>query len=152
MATQWRPDGYHSITPYLSVDDAARAIDFYREAFGAEELMRLPAGDKIAHAEVRIGNSPVMLADVFPEQGNQSPTGLGGTAVSLMIYVEDADATFARALAAGAESLRPVEDQFYGDRTGTVRDPFGHVWTVATHVEDLSDEEIGRRMQAMMGG
>jgi len=150
MASDPIPMGYHSVTPYLIVDGAAAAIDFYRRAFGAVELLRLEApGGKLGHAEVRIGDSPVMLADEHPDQGALGPKTLGGAAVSLMLYVVDVDAVFARALAAGAEVVRPVEDQFYGDRTGTLKDPFGHQWTVATHVEEVSNEEVRRRMEAL---
>ncbi len=144
------PDNYHSVTPYLSVDGAAKAIDFYKRAFGATELMRMPAPeDKIGHAEIKIGDSVVMLSDAMKEMKQKSPKTLGGTPVTLMIYVEDVDATVAGALKAGAEVLRPVEDQFWGDRMGGVTDPFGHQWFVATHIEDVSPEEMERRMEAM---
>ena len=144
------PAGYHSVTPYLMVRDAARAIAFYRDAFGAQEVMRFddPAG-RIAHAEISIGDSHVMLADETGEF--VGPQTLGGAGVSLLLYVEDVDATFARAVAAGATVRRPVADQFYGDRTGTLADPFGHVWSIATHREDVSAEEMQRRMAAMGG-
>ena len=143
------PDGYHSVTPYLIVNGAAEAIDFYKRAFGATELMRLEMpGPKIGHAEIQIGNSRIMLADEFPEMDARGPQALGGSPVGLMIYVEDVDSRFKTALAAGAKELRPLQDQFYGDRSGTVVDPFGHKWTIATHKEDLSDEEIKRRMAA----
>lgn len=144
------PAGYHSVTPYLLVKDAARALAYYREAFGAEELMRFegPPG-RIAHAEMKIGDSHVMLADEHPDQGFVGPQTLGGAGVSLMLYVDDVDATFARALAAGATSRRPVADQFYGDRVGTLTDPFGHVWSIGTHQEDVSVEEAKRRMAAL---
>lgn len=147
------PAGYHSVTPYLMVRNAVGAIAFYREAFGAEELMRFegPPG-RIAHAEVKIGDSHVMLADEHPDEGFVGPQTLGGAGTSLMLYVEDVDKTFARAVAAGATVRRPVADQFYGDRVGTLTDPFGHVWTVATHQEDVSVEEAKRRMEAMMKG
>ena len=147
------PAGYHSVTPYLMVRNAVGAIAFYREAFGAEELMRFegPPG-RIAHAEVKIGDSHVMLADEHPDEGFVGPQTLGGAGASLMLYVEDVDKTFARAVAAGATVRRPVADQFYGDRVGTLTDPFGHVWTVATHKEDVSVEEAKRRMEAMMKG
>ncbi len=149
MAAKAIPEGYHSVTPYLIVDDAAEAIRFYERAFGATEVMRLPMGDKIGHAEVRIGDSPVKLSDEWPDYGKLGPKTRGGATSSLMIYVEDVDAAFAKATAAGGEIERPVEDQFYGDRSGTLIDPFGHSWTLATHVEDVSPEEIGRRMAAM---
>lgn len=146
------PDGYHTITPYLIVKGAAGALDFYKKAFGVEELMRFadPSG-KIGHAEIRIGDSTIMLADEVPEMGIRSPQTLGGSAVSLVLYVEDVDRLFARAVAAGAKPTRPVKDQFYGDRTGTLTDPFGHVWTIATHKEDVSPEEMHRRMNAASG-
>ena len=142
------PAGYHSVTPYLMIGDASRALAFYVQAFGAREVMRFPTPDgKVAHAEIVIGDSHVMLADessTFP-----GPQRLGGTAVSLMLYVDDVDATFARAIAAGATERRPVSDQFYGDRNGTLLDPFGHVWTIATHVEDVPVEEAQKRMAAL---
>ena len=142
-----QPPGYHSVTPYLAVRGAAQAIDFYARAFGATELMRLPMGGLIGHAEIRIGDSVVMLADEM--EGHAGPQTLGGTPVSLMIYTDDADATFARAVAAGATVKRPVENQFYGDRSGVLVDPYGHVWSIATHVEDVPPEEIARRLAAM---
>lgn len=139
------PVGYHTVTPYLMVRGAARAIDFYRNAFGASEVMRFnePNG-RVAHAEIRIGDSHVMLAD--ESDTYRSPQTLGGAGASLMLYVEDVDRTFARAVAAGATVQRPVADQFYGDRTGTIVDPFGHVWSIGTHKEDVSMEEMQRRM------
>ena len=144
------PTGYHTVTPYLIVRNAAAALDFYKKAFGAVELMRFPGpGGKLMHAEIKIGDSPVMLADEMPEEGHVGPQTLGGTAVSLMLYVENVDARFAQAVAAGATVKRAVADQFYGDRTGTLADPFGHVWSLATHKEDVSMEEIHRRMAKM---
>ena len=144
------PTGYAAVTPYLIVRGAAHAIEFYKKAFGAVELMRFPApGDKIGHAEIRIGEGVVMLADESPDAGYSSPQAIGGTAVSLMFYVADVDATFARALAAGATVKQALKDQFYGDRSGTIVDPFGHIWTIATHKEDLSLEEVQRRMAAL---
>jgi PhnB protein len=141
------PAGYHSVTPYLMVRDAARAMTFYRDAFGATEVMRFAGPDgRIAHAEVKIGDSHVMLADELPDQGFVGPQTLGGAGVSLMLYVNDVDATFAKALAAGAKVRRPVADQFYGDRMGTLVDPYGHVWSIGTHREDVSVEEMQRRM------
>jgi PhnB protein len=141
------PAGYHSVTPYLMVRDAARAMAFYRDAFGATEVMRFAGPDgRIAHAEVKIGDSHVMLADELPDQGFVGPQTLGGAGVSLMLYVNDVDATFAKALAAGATVRRPVADQFYGDRMGTLVDPYGHVWSIGTHREDVSVEEMQRRM------
>ena len=143
------PEGYHTATPYLIVRDAARAIEFYKKAFGAKELMRMadPSG-KIGHAEIKIGDSPIMLADEVPEMGHRSPESLGGSPVSILLYVEDVDAVFNQAVAAGAKVQRPVADQFYGDRTGGVTDPFGHVWYVATHIEDVSPEEMRKRAAA----
>jgi PhnB protein len=147
------PDGYHSVTPYLIIKGAADAIEFYKKAFGATELLRMPQPDgKIGHAEIKIGDSPVMLADEFPEMGHKSPKTLGGSPVSLMIYVDDVDAVFSRALAEGAKSDRPLENKFYGDRTGSLTDPFGHLWHIATHVEDVSEEEMQRRAAAAHGG
>lgn len=153
MAVKPIPDGYHSVTPYLIVRGGAAALDFYKKAFGAVELMRLdgPEG-KVGHAEIRIGDSTVMLADEFPEMGAISPQTLGGSGVGLMIYVEDVDAHFKQALQAGGTEIRPVKDQFYGDRSGTLKDPFGHQWTIATHTEDLTPEEIGKRAAAAMAG
>ena len=144
------PEGYHSVTPYLVVDGAARAIDFYVQAFGATEVMRMPGpGGKIAHAEIRIGDSHVMLADEHPEQGHRGPKSVGGTPVGILLYVEDVDAMFRKAISLGATETRPVEDQFYGDRSGSLTDPFGHNWMISTHVEDVSPEEMDRRMKAM---
>ncbi len=146
------PEGYHTVTPYLIIRGAAEAIEFYKQAFAATEVMRLPApGGKLGHAEIQIGDSRIMLADEVPEMGFQSPTALGGTAVSICLYVEDVDALFQQALDAGGKEQRPVQDQFYGDRSGTLEDPFGHVWTIATHKEDLTPEEIEKRMQEMQG-
>ncbi|MFN2433675.1 MAG: VOC family protein [Gemmatimonadota bacterium] len=130
--------------------DGTGALEFYAKAFGATESMRFPApGGKIGHAEIKIGDSPIMLADEFPDMGYRSAQALGGSPVSILLYVEDVDARFSRATAAGATVLRPVEHQFYGDRSGTLKDPFGHVWTIATHVEDVSPEEMQRRAEAM---
>jgi len=150
MAVKPIPDGYHTATPYLIVRDAARAIAFYIQAFGATELMRFadPRG-KVGHAEIKIGDSPIMLADEFPEMGHRSPQSLGGAAVSILLYVEDVDARFSQAIAAGAKALKPVAEQFYGDRSGTLQDPFGHMWTLATHKEDVTLEEIHRRFEAL---
>jgi PhnB protein len=140
------PDGYHTITPYLSVSGAARAIEFYKTAFGAEELFRMadPNG-KVGHAELQIGDSRLMLAEEFPEMNFRSPESIGGSPVLICLYVEDVDALAARAIAAGAKVVRPVKDQFYGDRSGTFADPFGHIWSISTHKEDLSPEEMDRR-------
>jgi PhnB protein len=150
MAVKAIPDGYHSVTPYLIVSGAAQALDFYKRAFGAEERMRMPGPDgKIMHAEIQIGDSIVMLADEFPEMGATSPQSLGGTPMGLCIYLENVDARFQQAVAAGAKIERPLQDQFYGDRSGTVIDPFGHKWTLASHIEDVEPEEMERRMAAM---
>ncbi len=153
MAVKAIPDGYHSVTPYLIVRNGAAAIDWYKRAFGAIETLRLdgPNGS-IGHAEIKIGDSTVMLADEAPDMGYRGPQSIGGTPVSMMVYVEDVDARFKQAVAAGAKVKKPVEDQFYGDRSGTLEDPSGHVWTIATHKEDLSNEEIVRRMAAYMKG
>jgi PhnB protein len=143
------PDGYHNVTPYLIVNDAAAAIEFYKKAFGATELMRMPKPNgKIGHAEIRIGDSPIMLADEAPEMGARSPRTFGGSPVSIFLYVDNVDTTFARAVDGGAKVQRPLADQFYGDRTGGVEDPFGHVWYIATHVEDVSPEEMKKRAAA----
>ena len=144
------PTGYAGVTAYLIIRDAARALEFYKKAFGATELMRFPApGGKIGHAEIKIGEGVVMLADESPEMGHKSPQTLGGTAITLMFYVSDVDAQFAKAVAAGGTVKQPLKDQFYGDRSGTITDPFGHIWTIATHKEDVSPEEMQRRMAAM---
>jgi PhnB protein len=145
------PDGYHSVTPYLIVNGAASAIEFYKKAFGATEILRFPGPDgKIGHAEIKIGDSPIMLADENPQMLARSPKAYGGTPVSIMLYIKDVDATASQAVAAGAKVLRPVKDQFYGDRSGTFEDPFGHMWTISTHKEDVSMEEMNRRLQEMM--
>jgi PhnB protein len=146
MTVQAKPDGYHSVTPYLIIDGAEEAIRWYGEALGATEVMRLPMGDKIGHAEIKIGDSHVMLSDEWPDYGKLGPKSRGGATCGLMIYLEDVDAAFDRAVAAGASVERPVEDQFYGDRSGSITDPFGHSWTLATHVEDVPEEEMQRRM------
>jgi PhnB protein len=151
MAVKAIPDGYHSATPYLIVNGAADAIEFYKRAFGAIELFRMAKPDgKVGHAEIRIGDSVIMLADEHPDLGYRSPSSLGGSPVSIMLYLEDVDGVFARALEAGARAQRGVADQFYGDRNGILEDPFGHVWTIATHVEDVPPDEIERRVAAMM--
>lgn len=146
MAVKPIPEGYHSVTPYLICSGAAGAIDFYVKVFGATEVMRLDHGGKIGHAEVKIGDSHVMLADEFPEMGAKGPLSLGGTPVGICLYVVDVDEVFQRAVDAGAKVERPVQDQFYGDRSGTIIDPFGHKWTIATHKEDLTPEQINQRM------
>lgn len=140
------PEGYHSVTPYLTLDDASAAIEFYKKAFGATEVFRMPAGEKIAHAEIKIGDSHVMLSDEWPDMGMLGPKARGGTTTSLMVYLDDVDAAYEKAIAAGATQERPVENQFWGDRMGTLVDPFGHRWSLATHVEDVSEEEMGKRM------
>jgi PhnB protein len=146
MAVKPVPKGYHTATPYLIVNDGAAALDFYKRAFRAKEEMRIAApGGKIGHAEIKIGNSRIMLADEHPEIGARSPQAFGGSPVSIMIYVKDVDAVVKKAVDAGATVTRPVEDKFYGDRTGSLTDPFGHAWHVATHKEDLSMEELQRR-------
>jgi PhnB protein len=147
------PDGYHTVTPYLIVHGAAAAIEFYKKAFGATELFRMdgPNG-KIGHAEMRIGDSPIMLADESPEMGAKSPQTFGGSPISIMLYVEDVDAVVSRAVAAGAKVTRPIEDKFYGDRMGGLEDPYGHTWYVATHIEDVSSDEMKRRAAALFGG
>lgn len=144
------PPGYHSVTPYLGQRDCAAAIAFYERAFGAVTVMNLDRpGGKIAHAEIRIGDSILMMSDENPEWGSKSAITLGGSPVHLMIYVPDVDAAFARAIAAGGTQVRQVQDQFYGDRSGTLADPFGYQWTLATHIEDVSEDEAKRRMAAM---
>ena len=153
MATKVKPipDGYHTATPYLIVKDAAKAIEFYKRAFGAIELMRFPApGGKVGHAEVMIGDSHIMLADEFPDMGHKGPQSLGGTPVSIMLYVNDVDACAAQAVSAGAKVTKPVQDQFYGDRLGSFEDPFGHVWHIATHKEDVPPDEMKRRVADAM--
>lgn len=143
------PEGYHTATPYLIIRGAADAIEFYKKAFGATELFRFPAPDgKIGHAEIKIGDSPIMLADEYPEMGYKGPQTLGGSPVSIMIYVADVDTVFNGAVASGASVKEPVSDKFYGDRIGTLTDPFGHVWHVSTHKEDISPEEMERRAKA----
>ena len=144
------PEGFHSVTPYLTVNDAARAIDFYKRAFGATERYRMDGpGGKIAHAEIKIGDSIVMLGDESMAAGTRSPQSLGGTPIGLFIYVEDVDSAFTRAASAGAKVDMPVTDMFWGDRYGRLRDPFGHEWSIATHKQDLSHDEMMKAAQAM---
>jgi PhnB protein len=144
------PSGHHTVTPYLVIKNAAKALEFYKEAFGATESYKLMLPDgRLGHAEIRLGDSVIMLADEFPEYGGKSPETLGGSAVSIHLYVEDADAFFNKALAAGAKERKPVMNQFYGDRSGELEDPFGHLWWVATHKEDVAPEELQKRVQAM---
>ena len=146
------PEGYEGATPYLAVRGGADAIDFYKKAFGAKEIMRMAAPNgTIGHADIVVAGGHVMLADESPEMGHRSPQSLGGSPVSLVLYVENVDEVVKRAVGAGAKLTRPVEDQFYGDRAGTVTDPFGHVWHVMTHIEDMSHEEMIRRGSEMAG-
>ena len=152
MAVKAIPDGYHSMTPYLIIDGAAKAIEFYTKVFGATELLRLPGpGGKLGHAEIKIGDSILMMADEMPEMGHRGPKTLGGSPVGIMLYVEDVTRTFEKAVVAGAMVDRPIKDQFYGDRSGTVIDPFGYKWTISTHVEDVSPEEMKKRIAALYG-
>ncbi|MCA1626515.1 MAG: VOC family protein [Acidobacteria bacterium] len=146
------PEGYKGATPYLCVSGAASAIDFYKQAFGAVETMRIadPSG-KLGHAEIKIGEATIMLADEFPEMGFRSPQALGGSPVTIHLYVADVDTLFSQAVAAGAKAVEPVEDKFYGDRAGKLEDPFGHVWYIATHKEDVAPEEVQKRAAAMYG-
>ncbi|MCZ7554780.1 MAG: VOC family protein [Bacteroidia bacterium] len=151
--TSYIPEGWGTMSPYLVMKNAAAAIDFYVAAFDAEILSRMNMPDGgVGHAELQIGNSKFMLADEFPDQGYLGPESIGGTPVSFMLYVQNVDAVFARAVAAGATALRPVEDQFYGDRVGSVKDPAGHIWSIATHIEDVPSDEIDRRFREMMSG
>jgi PhnB protein len=151
MAVKAIPDGYHTATPYLVVKGGAKAIEFYKVAFNATELLRLEMpNQRIGHAEIKIGDSIIMLADEFPEMGVKGPEAFGGTPVSILLYVKDVDAMTKQAVAAGAKVERPVKDQFYGDRSGVVVDPFGHKWSIATHTEDVPPAEMTRRFEAMM--
>ena len=153
MAVTPIPKGYHSVTPYLIIEGAAAAIEFYKKAFGAKELFRFPAPEgKIGHAEIKIGDSPIMLADAYPDMGYNGPKSLGGSPVSLMIYVENVDTVFNQAVQAGATVKEAVSDKFYGDRIGSLIDPFGHVWHVSTHKEDVSLEEMEKRAKAASAG
>jgi PhnB protein len=151
MAANPIPEGYHTLQIYLAVEDASKAIDFYKEAFGAEETIRMPGPDgKVAHAELQIGDSKLMLSDPFPQSNVRPPTERGGPTASIFMYVDDVDATFEQAQRAGATVVSELEDMFWGDRFGTVADPFGQVWAMATHKEDLSEEEIAERSKAAM--
>jgi PhnB protein len=144
------PEGYHSITPYLVCDGAAKAIDFYKQAFGATELMRMPgANGKIGHAEIKIGDSHIMLADENPELGAKAPKAYGGSPIGIVLYIENVDRVVSKAASAGAKITRPVKDEFYGDRAGTLVDPFGHTWHIHTHMRDVSPEEMKRAMESM---
>ena len=146
------PDGYHTVTTNLTIRGAAAALEFYKRAFGATEIMRITdANGRVGHAEIRLGNSPIMLSEEMPEMGVKSPESIGGSPVTIHLYVEDVDALANQAVAAGARLLRPVEDQFYGDRGGKLADPYGHVWWIATHIEDVSPDEIRKRAAAMFG-
>ena len=145
------PEGYEGATPYLIIKGANTAIEFYKKAFGATEIMRIPApGQKVGHAEIKIGNAIIMLADEDPEMNHKSPQSFGGTPVSMLVYVPDVDAFVKRAIAAGAKALTPVESKFYGDRSGSLEDPFGHHWHFATHVEDIPPDEMAKRAEAFM--
>ena len=145
------PEGYHTLQVYLAVEDASKAIDFYKEAFGAEETIRMPGPDgSVAHAELQIGDSKLMLSDPFPQSNVRPPSERGGPTASIFMYVDDVDATFEQAQRAGATVVSELEDMFWGDRFGTVADPFGQVWAMATHKEDLSEEEIAERSKAAM--
>jgi PhnB protein len=149
MSAKAIPEGYHAVTPYLCIKGAARALEFYKKAFDATELIRLAQPDgRIGHSEIRVGDSVIMLSDEFPEIGARSPETVGGSPVTIHLYVEDVDTVFKQAVAAGAKVKRPVADQFYGDRMGGVKDPFGYTWWIATHKEDLSSEEIQKRAAA----
>lgn len=152
MATQTTPAGYHTVTPYLIVDNATSALEFYQKALNAKELFRLPipgekGAQKIGHAEIKIGDSQLMLSDEYPEMDALGPKSLGGTPASFMIYVDDVDKAFAQAVKAGGKAVQPVENQFWGDRTGTIVDPFGHKWTLGTHIEDVPPEVLQKRME-----
>jgi PhnB protein len=153
MTTRSLPDGHHTATPYLAIDGADQALDFYKQAFNAEEKFKLLMPDgRLGHAEIQLGDSRIMIADEVPEYGGNSPRKLGGSPVSIHLYVEDVDKFFQRALAAGARERKPVTDQFYGDRAGQLEDPFGHLWWVATRKEDVSPQEMQRRVDSLFGG
>ena len=153
MATKPIPEGYHSVSPYLAVDDATRAIEYYERAFGARKVVHMDApGGKIGHAELMIGDSRIMLSDPFPQASTHPPRELGGTSAGVFMYVEDVDAVVKQAVDAGATVTMEVADQFWGDRFGTITDPFGHVWSIATHVEDVPPEEMAERAKAAMAG
>lgn len=145
------PEGYEGATPYLIVNGAAKALEFYKKAFGATEIMRMPApGGRVGHAEIKIGNAIIMLADEFPEMNHRSPQSFGGTPVSMLVYVQDVDTFVKRAVAAGAKAVTAVENKFYGDRSGSLEDPFGHQWHFATHVEDVPPDEMAKRAETFM--
>jgi PhnB protein len=150
-ASSAAPAGYHTVTPYLTIKGAAKAIDFYKSIFGASERTRMETPDgRIGHAEIQIGDAVVMLSDEWPEMGHSGPAAFGGSPVALHIYLDDVDATAERAVAAGATMKQPPKDEFWGDRMGTIVDPFGHIWLIATHVEDVPEEEMQRRAEAAM--
>jgi PhnB protein len=151
MSVQKIPDGYHTAPTSLIISGAARAYECYMTAVGAVEMMRMSgAGEDVMHAEIRIGDSPIMLSDEFPDMGFRSPKSLGGSPISLMLYVEDVDRMFDQAIAAGGKVVRPLQDQFYGDRSGTLEDPFGHIWSISTHIEDVPPEEMAKRQAEYM--
>jgi PhnB protein len=153
MSVNTIPPGHHTVSPYLAIKDAAKALEFYKTAFGATEIYKLMMPDgRLGHAEIRLGDSVIMLSDEFPEYGGKAPQTLGGSPVSIHLYVEDVDAFFKRALATGAKERKPVMDQFYGDRSGQLEDPFGHLWWVATHKEDVAPDEMQKRVQVMFAG
>jgi PhnB protein len=153
MTVKAIPTGHRTVTPYLTIRNAVKALEFYQKAFGATEAFKLLMPDgRVGHAEIRLGDSLIMLSDEFPEYGGTAPDTLGGSPVSLHLYVEDVDAFFTRALAAGAKERKPVMDQFYGDRSGQLEDPFGHLWWVATHKEDIAPEELQKRALEMCAG
>jgi PhnB protein len=150
MSTAPIREGHHTVAPYLGIKNALRALEFYKQAFGATETSKIVMPDgRLGHAEIRLGGSVIMLSDEFPEYGGKAPETLGGSPVSIHLYVRDVDAFFKRALAAGAKERKPVMDQFYGDRSGQLEDPFGHLWWVATHKEDVAPEELQKRVRAM---
>lgn len=152
-SVQPKPEGYSNVTAYLIVNDAQKAIDYYGRVFGAEEIFRLQTEDgAIGHAEIQIGDAKVMLADEVPEMNIKSPATIGGSSVGLLIYVENADTVFEKALSEGAVEFKPMCDQFYGDRAGTFDDPFGHRWTVASRLENISHDEVKKRFEDMMSG
>jgi PhnB protein len=151
MAVKPIPEGYHTVTPYLYIKGTAKALEFYKKAFGAVELFRMAGPDgRIGHAEIKIGDSMIMMADEHPEMGVKGPEAYGGTTVGICLYVEDVDTVYKRAIAAGGKEVRPLTDQFYGDRSGTLNDPFGHTWTISTHKEDVPNEEMEKRAQEWM--
>ena len=152
MSVNWVPEGYEGVTPYLICANAEAAIDFYKKAYGAEEILRIGPPGMVAHAELKIGTAIFMMSDENPDMGMLGPKSIGGSPVSMMIYVEDVDGFCDRAVDAGLEVIKPVADQFYGDRTGFFRDPFGHLWSFATHIEDVTPEELNARASAMHGG